>query len=199
MDLELTLTLTAVSLAISIPLTIKIAPSIKQIFFKTKNGSGYTQNIAIEAEAGASPVTAIGSGNAAGRDQFNNCIIGSVSSPTDKESAAAAIKQAIYHFFYSMHGFLDPRNSRSGRIKLEMLNGTLDTFRRIRKALQVVRKTYAPKLEDADQVTLKNLFNNLVGKDEKEMNKVTEDAIHATLKNEKDFIEASGKILDKYI
>lgn len=49
-----------VAFGITIPLGIKIAPSIKKIVFKTKNGDALAQNVDIIAEAGASPITAIG-------------------------------------------------------------------------------------------------------------------------------------------
>lgn len=52
-----------VTLGITIPLSIKISPSIKQIFSKVKIGEVRTQNIPITVETGASPNIAV-----AGRD-----------------------------------------------------------------------------------------------------------------------------------
>jgi len=42
------------------PFAIKIAPFIKKIVFKTKNGDALAQNSDITAEAEASPITAMG-------------------------------------------------------------------------------------------------------------------------------------------
>jgi hypothetical protein len=54
-----------VTLGITIPLAIKIAPSIKKIASKAKNGDVLAQNADIKAETGASLITAMG-----GRDAF---------------------------------------------------------------------------------------------------------------------------------
>ncbi len=53
------------ALGITIPLAIKITPFIKKIASKAKNGDVLVQNADIKAEAGASPITAMG-----GRDAF---------------------------------------------------------------------------------------------------------------------------------
>ena len=53
------------ALGITIPLALKIAFSIKKTVSKTKNGDALAQNFDITAEAGASPITAMG-----GRDAF---------------------------------------------------------------------------------------------------------------------------------
>jgi len=67
MDFELKIEWAAafVALGITISLAIKIAPFIKKIVFETKNGDALAQNSDITAEAGASPITAMG-----GRDAF---------------------------------------------------------------------------------------------------------------------------------
>lgn len=67
MDFELMIEWAAAfaALGITIPLAIKIAPFIKKIVFKTKNCDALAQNSDITAEAGASPITAMG-----GRDAF---------------------------------------------------------------------------------------------------------------------------------
>ena len=49
-----------VTLGITIPLAIKIAPSIKKIASKAKNGDVLAQNADIKAETRASPITAMG-------------------------------------------------------------------------------------------------------------------------------------------
>ena len=214
MDLELILkwTIGGIALGVTIPLAVKIAPNIKKIFSKAKNGDAITQSITVKTEPGSSSQLAVGGRNAfaAGGDQYNYCSIASMPSATDKESAATAIKQAIRLFFSGVlgnltkegkreGGLLDPRNLRSGRLKADLWL-TLNQFRNLRKALQKSRKTHASQLDELDQAALRDLFNDFVGKDEKAMNNVGEDDIHAiTEEVEKKFIEASDKVLNKYL
>lgn len=67
MNFELTIewAVPFVALGITIPLAIKIAPSIKKIISKAKNGEALAQNADITAGTGASPIMAMG-----GRDAF---------------------------------------------------------------------------------------------------------------------------------
>jgi hypothetical protein len=180
---------------------------------KSKNGDAITQDITVKTESGSSSQIAVGGRDSfsCGRDQYNNCSITSMPSLTDKESAATAIKQAICHFFSSIlgnitkegtreGGLLDPRNLFSGRLKPSMLWHTIERFQKHRKVLQESRKTHAPQLSEVDQTTLRELFNNLVGADERAINDVSEDDIHTiTEAIEKEFIEASNKALHKYL
>jgi len=67
MDLEVTLLAvgTLVTLGITVPLSIKLNLFTKKTFFNVANGDAVAQNIPITAEAGATPITAVG-----GRDAF---------------------------------------------------------------------------------------------------------------------------------
>ncbi len=207
MDIEVVWTL-GLTLGLTIPLIIKIAPVITKISSKAENVDLSAQNVMVNAEQSTSPLIGIG-----GRDvnQFYNCTLGLTISSTSKESAAAAIKEAIRHFFSGVlgnvtkegkreGGLLDSRNLRSGRLKSDMIRISLDRFQGLRKALHKSRIANAPQLAEADQAILKDLFNNFIGSDERAMNAVSEDDILAiTEVTEKEFTEASGKAVNKYL